>query len=239
MIARIALTAIPGLLAMLAGPALLACLGPDEFHHPRSTGSGRDSVPGDSDDIGDGPGSADSADSDDGASDPQAGQCGPRRAMVERVVDGDTIDLATGERVRYLLVDTPELHDPENAGVPECFASEARRFNQDLVLGREIELRYDVPCRDRYDRLLAYVGLVATGENPIELNTRLIERGHARVLYIPPGGTERRDAFLALEEHARAARRGLWGVCNDASLANARLHSSSRIAGQVAGRITR
>ena len=35
-------------------------------------------------------------------------QCGPCEGTVERALDGDTIELADGTKVRYLLVDTPE-----------------------------------------------------------------------------------------------------------------------------------
>ena len=78
-------------------------------------------------------------------------ECGPREAVVRRVIDGDTVELASGERVRYLLVDTPE----STGGTVECFGSEARDENRALVEGRRVSLRYDAECRDRYERLLA------------------------------------------------------------------------------------
>src|SRR5690606_31224693 len=80
------------------------------------------------------------------------GRCGPTRGTVAAVIDGDTIELSTGERVRYLMIDAPEL-----SGGAECYGPEARDLNTELVLGKDIELRYDVECEDRYDRLLAYV----------------------------------------------------------------------------------
>lgn len=133
--------------------------------------------------------------------------CGPSRERVTRVIDGDTVVLSSGERVRYLLVDTPEITNGKN----ECFGNEASDFNRALVLGRDVELRYDQECRDRYGRLLAYVS-VAEGE----VDSLLVERGFACVLHIPPNGRDRVSEFEALEARAKAEGRGLWGACSPA-----------------------
>ncbi len=130
--------------------------------------------------------------------------CGPREAVVRRVVDGDTIELTTGERVRYLLVDTPE----SASGAVECFGPEARAENRALVEGRRVSLSYDTECRDRYDRLLAYVTV-----DGIEVNALLIEEGYACALVIPPNGAERAVEFRALERRAREQSLGLWAEC--------------------------
>jgi micrococcal nuclease len=135
---------------------------------------------------------------------PPGSPCGPTRARVERAVDGDTIDLVSGERVRYLLVDTNELSSQD------CFALEAQRFNAQLVEGREVTLLYDAQCTDRFGRLLAYVSVAGR-----EVNRLLLERGYACVLYIPPNGGDRRHAYEALEEQARASRAGMWGACEE------------------------
>jgi micrococcal nuclease len=130
--------------------------------------------------------------------------CGPDRSVIARVIDGDTVELEDGERVRYLLVDTPEITNGKN----DCFGAEARDFNRDLVEGREVELSYDRECRDTYDRLLAYVSLDGR-----DVNALLVERGYACVLHIPPNGEERIDEFESLEDEAMAGMVGLWGAC--------------------------
>src|SRR3954467_6321127 len=80
---------------------------------------------------------------------------------VQRVVDGDTIVLAGGERVRYIGVDTPESVKP---GTPvQCFAKAASHFNARLVEGKRVRLRYDAEHQDRYGRTLAYVYREADG----------------------------------------------------------------------------
>ncbi len=130
--------------------------------------------------------------------------CGPGAGVVSRVVDGDTVVLQSGERVRYLLVDTPE----STGGQRECFGTESRDFNRSLVEGRIVRLTYGEACTDRYGRLLAYVSV--DGQ---EVNALLAERGYACVLYVPPAGESRRSEFQALESSARRAGRGMWSAC--------------------------
>ncbi|MCA9679220.1 MAG: thermonuclease family protein [Kofleriaceae bacterium] len=130
--------------------------------------------------------------------------CGPSTATVTNVVDGDTVDLDSGERVRYLMMDTPESTN----GATDCFGQNAKQFNTDLVLGKQVELTYDVECEDRYGRLLAYVSV-----GGVEVNSLLVERGYACVLHIPPNGADRVVEFETLEAEAKAAGRGMWGSC--------------------------
>lgn len=131
--------------------------------------------------------------------------CGPASAVVADVVDGDTVVLEGGTRVRYLLVDTPET----TGGKRDCFGAEARELNRSLVEGRRVSLSYGEACTDRFGRTLAYVTVEGR-----EVNALLVERGHACVLYVPPAGGTRRAEFEALESEARRARRGLWGACS-------------------------
>lgn len=130
-------------------------------------------------------------------------KCGPRKGIVSSVIDGDTIELETGEKIRYLMVNTPETSGPA-----ECYGDEARSFNVDLVEGREVKLKYDVECEDRFQRLLAYVSVDGR-----EVNSLLVERGYACVLYIEPNGEDRREEFENLEFEARADNKGMWGSC--------------------------
>lgn len=134
--------------------------------------------------------------------------CGATEATVTRVIDGDTIEIEGGIRIRYLLVDTPEVARNSN-DTSECFADNARQMNMDLVLGKTVQLHYDVQCTDNFGRTLAYV--TVDGQ---EVNSLLVQRGYACVLYIPPNGESRREEFENLELDAKNARRGLWGACN-------------------------
>ncbi len=120
--------------------------------------------------------------------------------LVSRVVDGDTVVLAGGERIRYIGIDTPEV-----TGTPERFGREAVRFNRRLVEGRRVRLERDASERDRFDRLLRYV--YAGG---VMVNAELVREGYARSLVFPPD-TRYAACYEALEEEAREDGRGMWG----------------------------
>lgn len=137
------------------------------------------------------------------ASDPGSA-CGPSQAIAERVIDGDTIVLDSGEKVRYLLINAPETTNGHN----DCFGQNASTFNSDLVLGKAVDLVYDSQCTDVYGRLLAYVTVGGQDVNALE-----VQRGYACVLYIPPDGKARHVEFQQYEADAKAAGKGLWSAC--------------------------
>lgn len=133
--------------------------------------------------------------------------CGPSSALVMRAIDGDTIELEDGSRVRYLLVDTPESTN----GATDCWGHEAAEYNKTLVEGKTVDLAYDeAQCEDRYGRLLAYVSVDGR-----EVNSLLVERGYACALYIPPAGEDRHTEFQDAETIAKAQDAGMWGACED------------------------
>lgn len=124
------------------------------------------------------------------------------------MVDGDTIVVQGGERVRLIGIDTPETKDPRR-GV-QCFGKEAsRRTSSLLPSGTEVRLAYDVERFDRYDRALAYVYRSADG---LFVNAALVRDGYASAYTYPPN-VAHADEFVALQREAREADRGLWGAC--------------------------
>lgn len=125
-------------------------------------------------------------------------------ATVGRVIDGDTIELTDGRRVRYLMVDTPE-----STTETECYGPEAKDFNVALVDGKTVTLTFDVEREDQFDRLLAYVSV-----DGVEINPVIVERGYGCVLHIPPNGDDRAAEFDELELRARTLGRGLWTACD-------------------------
>jgi micrococcal nuclease len=133
------------------------------------------------------------------------------QASVERVVDGDTIDVRIGdrhERVRLLGIDTPEVYVDQ--GPPECYGPEASAFTKELLpAGAAVRLERDVVGRDDYGRLLAYVYLVGDGSL---VNETLARQGFARPLTIAPNGVFA-ARFVAAAVAAEADDLGLWGAC--------------------------
>jgi micrococcal nuclease len=132
------------------------------------------------------------------------GPCGPSEATVTRVVDGDTLELDDGRKIRLLLVDTPETTN----GHDDCYGTNAATFTSDLVLNKQVQLDFDVECTDRYGRTLAYV--TVDGQ---EVNRLIIQRGFGCVLHISPDGDSRVDEFNGYQVEAKSANRGLWGAC--------------------------
>lgn len=136
------------------------------------------------------------------------------RAVVLRVVDGDTIEVDRGkgpERVRYIGVDTPETVDPSRP--VEWMGPEAKAANAALVEGRPVVLERDVSETDRYGRLLRYVWLEdrSSPSGWLLVNLALVAAGYAQVATYPPD-VRYVDLFLAAQAEARDARRGLWGA---------------------------
>jgi len=125
--------------------------------------------------------------------------------VVVKVVDGDTIHVRIGERierVRYIGVNTPELHHPTRGA--EAGGREALRVNGNLVAGKRVRLELDVQTRDRYGRLLAYVWV-----GDLMVNAELVRSGYAQVMTVPPN-VRYQALFLRREREAREAARGLW-----------------------------
>lgn len=126
----------------------------------------------------------------------------PQKAFVTRVIDGDTIVIESGYRIRYIGINTPETKHPEKP--VEYFGKEALEFNKNLVMGKEIILEYDAQKLDKYGRLLAYVYV-----DGIFVNAKLAEEGYAQVFTMPPN-IKYVDLFLGMQKKARADKKGFW-----------------------------
>lgn len=124
---------------------------------------------------------------------------------VSRVIDGDTIEIAGGERVRYIGLDAPEMVEPEKP--VECFGPEATAKNKELVEGKIVRLEKDTTDRDKYNRLLRYV---YAGETLV--NLELVKLGFARAWAYPPD-LKYQDQINAAQQSAKKLKNGLWFAC--------------------------
>ena len=140
---------------------------------------------------------------------PPASSAPQGTAVVEAVVDGDTLRVqynGTTERVRLIGIDTPETHG--RGGLVECFGAQASdRLAQLTPPGTTVTLQRDVEARDRYDRLLAYVYV---GDQFV--NATLVSEGYAAALSISPNTTYAAQLGDAANQ-ARSNGLGLWGAC--------------------------
>lgn len=131
------------------------------------------------------------------------------KVFVNRVVDGDTIELEDGRRVRYIGIDTPETVDPRRE--VGCFGKEASDQNKDLVEGKTVILVKDVSDTDKYNRLLRYVYLEEE-RGLLFVNDYLVRQGFAKASAYPPD-VRFTEQFRLAEREAREANRGLWEDC--------------------------
>lgn len=124
-------------------------------------------------------------------------------AVVKRVVDGDTLLLKDGRRIRLLGVDTPETKKPDTPVEP--FGPEACAFTRDHVEGKPVRLQFDKERVDKYGRVLAFVY-----RDEWFLNEALIREGYGRALTQYPYSESMKRRFRAAEKEARREKRGIW-----------------------------
>jgi len=139
---------------------------------------------------------------------------------VSRVVDGDTIELSNGERVRYIGIDTPEIRERKGSDWiynPRPYAEDAKAFNKNFVEGKSVRLEFDVQKKDKYKRLLAYV---YAGDKMI--NLEMVKEGYAMIYTYPPN-VKYAQKFLEAEREARGNKKGLWA---DLDFENSRISTA-------------
>jgi micrococcal nuclease len=138
------------------------------------------------------------------------GETGGISGTVVRTVDGDTVWVRRPsgiEKVRYIGIDTPEVHHPTRGEEPGGRA--ATEINRGLVGDRPVRLEPDVQLRDRYGRLLAYVWVRRADGVEVMVNAEMVRLGYAQVMTIPPN-VRHAEMFRKLASEAREQRRGLW-----------------------------
>ena len=147
---------------------------------------------------------------------PFGGRYDYSNVLVKRVVDGDTLVLENGQRVRLIGIDTPEIHESDklyrdsqrtqqDISTIKALGMRAYDFTKNLVEAKRVRLEFDVEKNDRYGRLLAYVYL----KDGTFVNAKIVEEGYASLMTIPPN-VKYADEFLRLYRQARQNNRGLW-----------------------------
>jgi len=118
-------------------------------------------------------------------------------AKVRHVSDGDSFILESGERVRMIGVDAPELADR--------FGRESKDHLMRMIRNKPVTLERDPlnEDRDRHGRLLRFV-------DGTDINHKMIADGYARALLRYPFARERREAYREAETKAKMAGLGIW-----------------------------
>lgn len=133
------------------------------------------------------------------------------RGIVTKVIDGDTIELESGQTVRFVGIDTPETKDPRRP--VGCFGKEASAETTKLLAGQEIIMQKDVSETDKYQRLLRYIYLPLEEGQYLFVNDYLVRAGFAKAYTYPPD-VKFNEQFLEAEREAREKKLGLWGRCD-------------------------
>jgi len=114
---------------------------------------------------------------------------------VTKVVDGDTLDLSNGDRIRLMGINTPEKDD--------CYYQEAKDELTDLTLNQIVLLEKDNTDQDKYGRKLRFVYVKGT-----DVNAHLVEHGFARAFDEFPSSNYK--DLKALESRAKESNLGMW-----------------------------
>ena len=122
----------------------------------------------------------------------------PTTEKVKRVIDGDTIELANGQIVRFVGVNAPNNGEP--------FEEEAMEANTKLISGKTVMLEYDAYTSDRFGRVLAYP--FVDGKNVV---VELARQGMVKVtIYEDRRKLKYQDELLTAQQEAKLKKRGMW-----------------------------
>lgn len=125
----------------------------------------------------------------------------PGEIAINKIIDGDTIELDDGKRVRLIGIDTPEKG--------QRLYEEAKAKLSELVGNQKVRLEYDRETHDQYGRILAYIFIGDTF-----INAKMVESGFAKFIVIKPNDKYARELGV-MEDKARHTRSGIWGIGPD------------------------
>jgi endonuclease YncB( thermonuclease family) len=121
------------------------------------------------------------------------------RDKVKQVIDGDTIELNNGARVRISAVNAPEIG--------EEMGDEAKSFADRFLAEKQIVFVRDKKKPDHYGRMLG--DILADGQS---LRLAMVKEGYAHILIYPPDLPKNFDELLAAQLEARKEKRGIWAL---------------------------
>jgi len=124
---------------------------------------------------------------------------------VARVVDGDTLVLQDGVRLRLIGIDCPESVKPDHPVEP--FGPEASQFTRNFIGQQQVHLQFDLEREDQFGRMLAFVFV---GERM--LNEELVRAGLARYQGQYRYAENMKRRLRVAQDEARAAKRGIWSL---------------------------
>jgi len=119
-----------------------------------------------------------------------------KKAHIVDVIDGDTVEILSGKKVRLLSINAPESGNP--------YSVEAREKLESLIKGKDVLLKFDQEKQDYYGRLLAYIYY-----NNQFINQIMVKEGLAYSYIVPPNDSFEYEIELS-ELEAKQSRIGIW-----------------------------
>ena len=128
-------------------------------------------------------------------------------AKIVQIVDGDSLLLDNGDKVRLIGIQSPKLALGRNGFLDWPLANEAKSFLEEIALNKEVRLEFGGARKDRHGRVLAHLFIL--GEKEIWLQKAMVESGFARV-YSFADNRFCLDKLLRAEAIARVERKNIW-----------------------------
>ncbi len=121
---------------------------------------------------------------------------------IKRIVDGDTFVTNSGQKVRMIGMNTPEVF-----GEAQYYGQEASDFSKQQLESKTVYLFKDASDTDKYDRLLRFVFIEG---DSVMFNETLIVKGYANTMSLAPNVLYTKR-FSLLKSEAQDSKVGLWG----------------------------
>lgn len=134
--------------------------------------------------------------------------------QVINIRDGDTLTISTGEKVRFLQIDTPEISPAE------CYGAEARKALVDIIGNSPITLESDSVSDDidQFGRILRYIKI-----GKVNVNLKLVEIGAATPYFFKGEKGKYSAQLFKAAQNAKAKKIGLWKLCPNTKLDTSKL----------------
>ncbi len=128
--------------------------------------------------------------------------------IVAQVVDGDSVLLSNGDKIRLIGIQAPKLALGREGFKDWPLAKEAKEALEEIALGKTVRLEYGGARVDRYDRVLAHL-FILSEKKEIWVQKEMLERGFARV-YSFADNRSCLETLLQAEASARVERKNIW-----------------------------
>ena len=147
----------------------------------------------------------------------QAIDCPPHHIggtyVVKTIIDGDTVHLRNGDKVRFIGINAPEINHDGGHSQPFAHAAKNRLAMLLAAKNNRINLTPGIESRDRYQRKLAHAYL----PDNRSISALLLEEGLATRITVPPN-VNHSDCYQKAENAARQKQVGLWSLPNANSI---------------------